>query len=191
MIAALLYSGIPAVFLGRKKKPLAQDLHDKVLFADAKMNQADWLTAAAALVGVVGIGFGIWWADSVAAIVISLDILHDGQRYMRASVADLMDERPVRHDESAPHPLIDDVKEKLASRTWIEEGAVRLREEGHLITGTVWVVPEDDERLVDRVERLRAELEGMDWRLHDIVVSPVRAIQNAPEGIRVKPGQGR
>jgi cation diffusion facilitator family transporter len=186
MIGALLYSGIPPIILGRLKKPLAQKLHDKVLFADSKMNEADWLTAGAALVGVVGIGFGVWWADSVAAIVISLDILHDGHKYMRASVADLMDERPVRHDESAPHPLIDQVKEKVASRRWVEEGVVRLREEGHLITGTVWVVPEDEERLMDRVERLHAELEGMDWRLHDIVVSPVRSLQNAPDGLRVE-----
>lgn len=37
-------------------------MHDKVLHADAKMNKADWMTAAAALVGVLGIGLGWWWA---------------------------------------------------------------------------------------------------------------------------------
>ena len=32
------------------------------------------------MLGVVGIGFGLWWADSVAASVISIDILRDGRR---------------------------------------------------------------------------------------------------------------
>ena len=46
MIVALLYGLFPSLILGRLKRPLADRLHDKVLFADAKMNQADWLTAA-------------------------------------------------------------------------------------------------------------------------------------------------
>ena len=39
MLAALACSGIPPVILGRMKQPLAQQLHDKVLFADAGMNR--------------------------------------------------------------------------------------------------------------------------------------------------------
>jgi divalent metal cation (Fe/Co/Zn/Cd) transporter len=62
MLPALAWSGLPAVFLGRAKIPLAEELHNKVLYADAKMNKADWLTAGAAMVGIVGIGFGLWWA---------------------------------------------------------------------------------------------------------------------------------
>jgi divalent metal cation (Fe/Co/Zn/Cd) transporter len=78
MLPALAWSVLPAVFLGRAKMPLAEELHDKVLYADAKMNKADWLTAGAAMVGVVGIGFGLWWLDAVAAALISLDITKDG-----------------------------------------------------------------------------------------------------------------
>ena len=63
------------MFLGRAKMKLAQKLHDKVLYADADMNKADWMTAVAAMVGVAGIGIGLWWADSVAALVISASIL--------------------------------------------------------------------------------------------------------------------
>ena len=47
------------------------------------MNQADWMSAGGAAAGVVGIGSGIWWADAVAAIVISIDIVHEGQKYLR------------------------------------------------------------------------------------------------------------
>jgi divalent metal cation (Fe/Co/Zn/Cd) transporter len=59
MLPALAWSGIPAVFLGRAKIRLAEELH-KVLYADAKMNKANWLTAGAAMVGIVGIEFGLW-----------------------------------------------------------------------------------------------------------------------------------
>jgi cobalt-zinc-cadmium efflux system protein len=79
MIGALIYSALPAVFLGRAKLKLADELHDKVLYADAKMNKADWMTASAAIVGVAGIGLGLWWADAVAAMFISFDIARDAR----------------------------------------------------------------------------------------------------------------
>lgn len=66
MLAALAYSTAPQVLLGRLKQPLAKELNDKVLYADAEMNRADWLTGCAAMLGVVGIGFGLWWADADA-----------------------------------------------------------------------------------------------------------------------------
>jgi cation diffusion facilitator family transporter len=94
MLPALAWSAVPAVFLGRAKMPLAQALHDKVLYADAKMNKADWLTAGAAMVGIVGIGLGLWWADAAAAIVISLDIIHDGFTNLRQALADLRTRGP-------------------------------------------------------------------------------------------------
>jgi cation diffusion facilitator family transporter len=185
MMGALLYSGIPPIIFGRLKRPLAGMLHDKVLFADAKMNQADWLTAAAALVGVVGIGFGIWWADSAAAIVISLDILHDGQKFLRESVGDLMDESPKTPDESKPHPLTDRVRREVAATEWVADAAVALRESGHLITGEVWVVPHRKGDLASACERLSQHLGGLDWRLHAIVVVPLESLDDVPDGLRV------
>ena len=78
MIAALTYSAIPPVILGHKKLPLAHELHDNVLRADADMNKADWITALAAIAGITGIALGFWWADATAAAVISLSIVRDG-----------------------------------------------------------------------------------------------------------------
>lgn len=134
MIAALVYSAIPAVVLGRIKMRLAAQLHDKVLYADAKMNHADWMTASAAMVGVVGIGFGLWWADAVAAIVIGLDILHDGFKYTHAAAKDVLDGRPRRHDEEGVHPLVGEVRDTVAGLDWVEEAAVRMRELGHVFS---------------------------------------------------------
>jgi cation diffusion facilitator family transporter len=181
MLMALAWSAGPAVLLGRAKLPLAQALHDKVLYADSKMNKADWLTASAAMVGVVGIGFGLWWADAVAAIAISLDIIHDGYTNLRAAVADLMDSRPTRHDSDEPHPLVDQLQAELRKREWVKDVKVRLREEGHVFAGEAHVVPVSEERLLENIARGQEELLELDWRLQDFVISPVRAIERAPE----------
>jgi cation diffusion facilitator family transporter len=187
MLGTLAYSGIPPLILGRMKQPLSRDLHDKVLFADARMNRADWLTAGAAAVGVVGIGLGLWWADAVAAIVISLDIIHDGQRYLRESVADLMDERPKAYDESGPHPAVERIKQELQGIDWLVEAAVRFREHGHLVSGTIWVVPTDPGGpMTDRLEGLATRLHDLDWRVHDVVVAPVTSLENVPDDVLVR-----
>jgi cation diffusion facilitator family transporter len=183
MLAALTYGVVPSLILGRLKQPLAAKLHDKVLYADSKMNQADWMTALAAMVGVVGIGLGIWFADAVAAIVIAADILWDGQRYLRESVSDLMDEGPKTYDEAKPHPLVGRIKDELRATAWVTDGVVRAREQGHLIAAEVWVVPAGSEELDARVEELTEQLRRLDWRLDDVVVSPVASIEGAPEGL--------
>lgn len=190
MIGALVYSGVPAVFLGRAKRKLADDLHDKVLYADAQMNKADWMTVSAAIVGIVGIGFGLWWADAAAAIFIAVDIVHDGYSNVRAGVHDLMDARPRRHDARAYHPIVEQMNRVVAACDWVEEGAVRLREEGHVFTGEVLVVPRDvgalgAEDLVDRLAQLADRLLELEWKLYDIVVVPVREVDipsPAPSG---------
>lgn len=48
----------------------------------------------------------------------------------------------------------------------------------------VWIVQRDDGALVERVEELTDRLHALDWRIHDVVVSPVRSIEDAPEGMR-------
>jgi divalent metal cation (Fe/Co/Zn/Cd) transporter len=178
MLPALAYSAIPAVVLGRMKLPLSAALHDKVLYADAKMNKADWLTAVAAMVGVVGIGFGMWWADAVAALVISLDIVHDGWRNVSAAVLDLMDRRPTTHDDTQVHPLPAKVKGALEQLDWVHAARVRLREEGHVFTGDALVVPADEHHLVARISDATEKLYALDWRLYDIVIVPVASLDD-------------
>jgi cation diffusion facilitator family transporter len=184
MIAALLYGLVPSLILGRRKQPLAEELHDKVLYADARMNRADWMTAGAAILGILGIGIGLWWADAVAALVISVDILHDGQKFLRESVADLMDESPQTVDESEPEPVIGKVKQELASTDWIASSALRLREHGHRITGEVWVVPAADAELPGCVDELCERIHGIDWRLHGVAVAAVEGLEDVPEDLR-------
>jgi cation diffusion facilitator family transporter len=173
MIPALLWSAIPAAILGRIKLPLATQLHDKVLHADATMNKADWLTAGAALVGVVGIGLGFWWADAVAALVISVDILFDGVTNLKAVIADLMDRRPTSVDHSSLDPLPARVLNEIEKMAWVRAARVRLREEGHVYFGEVIVVPATQENLVHNIETAQDHLESLDWKIHEIVIMPV------------------
>jgi cation diffusion facilitator family transporter len=177
MLPALAYSALPAFFLGRAKLPLAKELHDKVLFADAEMNRADWLTAGAAMLGVIGIGLGLWWADGVAATIISLDITHDGFKNLKVALADLMDKEPTVVDHSKPDPLPLWIKNELMLMDWVKDAEVRLREQGHVFVGEAFVVPIDDQDLVERLDRANQRLLDLDWRLHELVISPVKEIR--------------
>jgi divalent metal cation (Fe/Co/Zn/Cd) transporter len=182
MLAVLLYTGVPPVILGLMKKPLAEKLHDKVLVADAEMNRADWMTASAAGVGVIGIGFGIWWLDSAAAIVIAVDVLRDGARYTGRAVLNLMDSRPRTYDESKPHPLKLQIEQALVEMDWVREAVVRMREMGQVFHVDVLAVPASDDGLPDRVEETIERLRGLDWKAHDVTVTVVRSIEDLPEG---------
>ncbi|MBO9726840.1 MAG: cation transporter [Novosphingobium sp.] len=131
MIAAQVYSLIPPMIIGRKELPLAETLNDKLLHTDALMNKANWLTGAAGLFGVIGLGSGWWWADSLAAGIISLDIINDGIKALRSSTAELIDGAP----RALSSPELSDDALALRRRVQSEfpEADVRLRETGRLI----------------------------------------------------------
>ena len=177
MVAVLSATLVPAILLGRAKLKIARQLHDKVLFADAEMNRADWLTAGAAIVGVLGIGAGLWWLDALAAAVIGADIVRDGIRTTRAAVANLMDNRPRVVDDSRPHPLQEQILAAVRDNSWIADAWLRLREEGHVFVGELLVVPAPGTPdLVNRLEGLGAWARDLDWRMHDLVVVAVTRI---------------
>jgi len=174
MIGAMILTAVPPVFLGLVKMKLAEKLHDKVLYADADMNKADWMTAAAAAVGVAGIGFGLWWADYAAALVISFSILRDGVRNTRAAISALMDKRARTYDDAEPHPLGHRLDEYLCSLDWTETAQSRIRDEGHVFHVESFVVPAKGR--MPSLEQLEAAQEAcidMDWKVQDMVIIPV------------------
>jgi divalent metal cation (Fe/Co/Zn/Cd) transporter len=145
------------------------------------MNKADWMTAGAALLGVIGIGFGLWWADAVAASVISLDILHDGVRHLRAAVGDLMDRTPRTVDYAHEDPLPARLHDFLARESWISDVQVRVREEGHVYFADALVVPAKDRPIVGEIERTVDRARELDWRLHDLIIMPVARLPSPSE----------
>lgn len=142
MIAALIYSVVPPFILGRLKLPVAERLHDEVLHTDALMQKADWMTGLAGVAGILGLGFGLWWADAVAAGIIAFSILHDGLTALRIATAELVDGTPralgkadVADDAAA---LIEALEARYPG------GEVRLRESGRYILAQVRDVRGDE-----------------------------------------------
>lgn len=131
MVGAQVYSIIVPIVLGRLKLPLARELNDKTLYTDAMTQKANWMTGVAGIGGVIGIGLGYWWADAVAAGLISLDILNDGLRALKAAAAELIDGAPraLEGDRVADDALA--LHAELNAR--FPNAEIRLRETGRVI----------------------------------------------------------
>lgn len=175
MVGAMVYTGIGPFVLGRMKLPLAEELHDKVLYADADMQKADWMTAAGTIAGVLGIGVGLWWADSGVALLISLSIVHDGWTNLRHATSALMDERARTYDDERPHPLTRQVDEALTNLSWVEDSRSRVRDQGHVFHVEAFVRPSAGRApTLEQLEAAVSVLRDLDWKIHDVVVMPVR-----------------
>ena len=172
MLAAVTYSTIPTIFLGRAKMRLAPKLHDKILYADAQMMKADWMTETATACGVLGVGFGLWWLDPLAAAVVSADIVKDGAANAYVAVRDLMEHRPMKTDRSGPEPLSEQLREFIDGLEWVADASVRLREVGHVFFGEVFVTPRGAPAdLPGKIRRAVSESKKLNWRLHDVTIT--------------------
>lgn len=162
------------IYFGRVKMKLAEELHDKVLYADADMNKADWMTAAGSIIGVAGIGLGLWWADAAAALFIAASILWDGVKNMKAAITDLMDTRATTFDDDEPHPDAAEIDDYLRGLPWVAEAGSRVRDQGHVFHVESFVVPRHG--MQPTVQQLLDAREGcidLDWKIQDIVVVPI------------------
>lgn len=177
MIAVMVITSPGPVVLGRMKKKLAVDLHDKVLSADGDMGSADWRTAIATVVGVLGIGIGWWWADAVAAIIVSISIVKDGVHNLWSAITDLTDTEARTVDDSEPHPLTLEVEQLAMKEPWVVDAAARVRDLGHLFHVELFVVPfRGATPDLHQLNALRRSVSELDWKLHDVVVAPVREL---------------
>lgn len=167
MIGAQIYAMIPPMIIGHKELPLAEKLADKLLHTDALMNKANWMTGAAGVAGIIGLGLGWWWADSVAAAFISFDILHDGIKAIRSSTAELVDGTP---RALASAEIAEDAEAlEAALKARYPDATIRLRETGRLIRAEVHgCLPEEpfdiDDHWPGQSER--------NWRLAQIAFVP-------------------
>ena len=167
MLAAQFYSMIPPFIIGRMELPLAERLNDKVLYTDANMNKANWMTGAAGIAGVLGLGLGYWWADSVAAALISVSIIHDGFTALRSATAELIDGSPRALDSGKLSDEAEQLKRELCDRFLGAE--VRLRETGRYISAEVRGVEPADRLKSSELWRGAPE---RSWRLAQISFVP-------------------
>lgn len=182
MVAVMILVVPGPFFYGHAKAKLAPKLHNKVLYADADMAKADWTTTVASVVGVLGIGMGLWWLDGAAALFISLGIVRDGYRNTRSAVLDLMDQRARTHDDEEPHPLMRRIVRDLEAQPWVREASVRMRDMGQVFHVEAFVVPHRRRVRLASVEDARQRIAGLDWKVQDVVVIPVATLPDETVG---------
>lgn len=182
MVAVMILVVPGPFFYGHAKAKLAPKLHNKVLYADADMAKADWTTTVASVVGVLGIGVGLWWLDGAAALFISLGIVRDGYKNTRSAVLDLMDQRARSHDDAEPHPLMRRIVRDLEAQPWVREASVRMRDMGQVFHVEAFVVPHRRRVRLDSVEDARQRIAGLDWKVQDVVVIPVATLPDETVG---------
>lgn len=174
MIAVMALTIPLPIWFGRVKMKLARELHDKVLYADADMNKADWQTAVGSIVGVLGIGIGLWWMDAAAAIFIAGSIVWDGVKNTRAAITDLMDTRATTFDDEETHPDVARLHDYLSQLRWVEEVRTRTRDQGMFLHVEAFVRPRRGRTPSLRtLARARAGARRLDWKLHDVEIVPV------------------
>jgi len=173
MVAVMVPIVIGPVFIyGPAKARLAPVLHNKLLYTDADMAKADWQTNAASIIGVLGIGAGVWWLDGAAAVFISLGIIFDGFRNTRSAVVDLMDQRATTHDDKFPHPLAGRITALLRSMRWVADAAVRMRDQGQVFHIEVFVVPRRRRVSLRQIDEASRKIAALDWKIQDVVIVP-------------------
>jgi len=173
MIAGLVYSVIPPFIIGRLQEKAAMTVHEKTVHVDAQVSKADWMTGVAGIVGILGIGLGLWWADALAALFIGFDVLRDGYSNVKEAVGDLLDRRPHSIGTGKPEGLAEELEHQLQLLNWVDQAAVRLREEGSVMSGEAFVVPDSNLDLVAKLACARKLVQKYDWRLYEVVVIAV------------------
>ncbi len=181
MIVVLVYSAVPAMILGHKKMPLSKKLHNKILFTDADTQKADYMTALAAMLGILGVGFGLWWADATAALFISFSVLGDGIKNLKNSVKDLSDRHPVHVHDKKEDKLIREVEKLVRNWDWVSDARVRFREHGQVYFGEVYVLVKHPENLTANIEDGLREIKAYNWKLYDMTIMPVLSLPEFSE----------
>ena len=124
--------------------------------------------------GVLGIGLGLWWADAIAALLISGSIFKDGIHNLRGAISGLVDTRAWTYDGAEPHPLGGQIDDYLRTLDWVAQAQSRIRDEGHVFHIKSFVVPRRWRRLsLDRLENARQVCIALDWKVQDMVIVPV------------------
>jgi cobalt-zinc-cadmium efflux system protein len=167
MLAAQAYACIPPFIIARKQLRLSERLRDKLLHTDALMHKANWQTGAAGFLGVALLGFGLWWADALAAALISAGIIWDGWRSLKVAIAELNDGVP--RELEGGHRAKDAHAIEKALKARFPGSKVLLRETGRYIRAEV--VGAEPPKGFDPDD---LEIEGLDarWRLDSVAFRP-------------------
>lgn len=185
MVGVMSIIVIGPFIYGHAKAKLAPVLHNKLLYADADMAKADWHTNAASIIGVLGVGAGVWWLDGAAAIFISLGIVWDGFRNTKGAVIDLMDQRARTFDDRKPHPLAHEIVNYLRELPWVADAAVRMRDQGQVFQVEAFVRPRRNRITLRQVDEASEGIADLDWKVQDVVIVPSERLPDEADTARL------
>jgi divalent metal cation (Fe/Co/Zn/Cd) transporter len=107
-------------------------------------------------------------------VLISLEIMRSGWSELKTALGDVMDRRPLTLDEKEEDPVTGRVDEFLRRQPWVDDVIVRVRERGREFTAEAHVVPTTDQVSVDEISRVGELACGLDPRLADVTIAPVK-----------------
>jgi divalent metal cation (Fe/Co/Zn/Cd) transporter len=123
---------------------------------------------------MIGVGFGLWGADAVAALVISLEIIRSGWSELKTALGDIMDRRPHKLLEKEEDPVSDNLGRFFLELPWVDDAIVRVRERGREFTAEAHVIPKTTEVSVIDLCSASEKARELDPRLADVTIAPVR-----------------
>ena len=88
-----------------------------------------------------------------------------------------MNRTPTSVDGKEDDPVPAKIEEELQRLRWVQKARARLREDGDVLTGEVFIVPKEEQGLLDRLQQAADVAHGVDWRVYDVNVVPVRSLE--------------
>jgi cation diffusion facilitator family transporter len=90
-VAAAAVGIVGNQIVARYKLRVGTRIQSNTLVADAKHSWLDAIASAGALLGLVGVACGLWWADGVAGLLVTWFIVHVGWEVTSDVLSHLMD----------------------------------------------------------------------------------------------------
>lgn len=171
MIIVMIWGTVPSLFLGRIKLQLSKKIFDKILYTDAEMNRDDWLVGIVVILAIIAIGWGIWWADALGGMLISINVLADGIKQTKESVINLIDSAP-KSLTGKYLSLGKRIKVRLKENPLIEDANVKLRDQGHIIFGEIFLKLKGQSTITAKqLNIMLTQIYQLDWRLQNLVIT--------------------
>ncbi|MEX2672301.1 MAG: hypothetical protein WD294_09355 [Phycisphaeraceae bacterium] len=112
--------------------------------------------------------------------------LHDGWRTLNAVIGDLIDRRPQSARLKGVDPVPAKVKDRLQQLPWVRNLDLRMRENGHVLFGEIFIVPVDEREPIARTREAIRIGQEVHWRVNTLTVELVDRLDTAGDA----PGDG-
>ncbi len=93
--------------------------------------------------------------------------MEEGIKHFKGVAFLVMSESPRSVDYAEQLHLPDRLLQEARKFQWVQDARVRVREEGRVYFGEIFVVPKDDKVGVEELDAATRRLYEMDWRIQD------------------------